>query len=178
MAAASSPRETMLRDMKYEKMAPTLNHSRIRRAISRYLVSPTHDYRILASCREFLEQERDAAIHPQRRENLTFEIRALDVFERSLNALGIAGTNFELAPPAAPIKVGELSVSVQPTAHIRVRRPRGVDLMGAVIIDTAKGQTPKSDAAKYRTNRAMVYSAIIVHQYRQLCTWQTLGQQA
>jgi hypothetical protein len=164
MAAEASRRETLLRDMKYQKMAPTLNHSRIRRAIARYLASPTHDYRILASCRETLERERDAAANPQR-QNLTFEIRALDVFERSLNALGIAGVNFELAAPATPLKMEGVSVSVQPTAHIRVRRPRGVDLIGAVVIDTAKGQTPKTEVTKRRAEREMLYSAIMVHQY-------------
>ncbi|WP_428489671.1 hypothetical protein [Rhodopila sp.] len=165
MAADAAPRETLLRDMKYQKMAPTLNHDRIRRAIARYLASPTHDYRILASCRETLERERDAAVNPQRRENLTFETRALDVFERSLNGLGMTGLNFELAAPSPALKIGGVSVSVQPTAHIRVRRARGADLMGAIVVDTAKGQTPKTEPAKRRTNKAMYCSAIMVHLY-------------
>jgi hypothetical protein len=50
--------------------------------------------------------------------NIIFALRALETFERSLNALGLDGLNFENAPAARPLRIEGVSVSVQPTAHI------------------------------------------------------------
>jgi hypothetical protein len=165
MAADDGPRETILRGMKYERIARTLIYRHLYRAVSRFLVSPTHERGILAECRRALEDERSAASSPQQRENLTYEIRALEAFERSLNALGIGGLNFELARAASPLKIERVSISVQPTAHIRVKRPRGSDLIGAIVIDTAKGQTPRTDAARLKVLNGMTHSAVLLHEY-------------
>jgi hypothetical protein len=75
--------------------------------------------------------------------------------------------NFELAAAtgAAPVRVEGVSTSVQPTAQIRVRRARGADLIGAVIVDTAKGQAPKTDRAKAKLTNGMHHAAIMLHQY-------------
>jgi hypothetical protein len=165
MAADDGPRETMLRDMKYERIARTLIYRHLHRAISRFLASPTRERGILADCRRTLESERMAATSAQQRENLTYEIRALEAFEASLNALGMAGLNFELAAAASPLQVEGVSISVQPTAHVRVSRPRGVDLVGAVVIDAAKGEAPKTETAKIKVADGMAHSAILLHQY-------------
>lgn len=165
MAADASPRETILRAMKYERIAPTLLYDRLRRTIPRFLASPTRDRGILAECRSDLVRRRDSATSPQQAENLTYEIRALEAFESSLNALEIGGLNFELAAAAAPLRVEGVSISVQPTAHIRVRRSRGVDLAGAVIIDTAKGALAKTDKARAKLTNGMHHAAIMLHQY-------------
>jgi hypothetical protein len=151
--------------MRYERLARTLIYRHLRTAISRFLASPVRDRGILAECRRILEDERAAATSVQQRENLTYEIRALEAFEASLNALGMAGLNFELAAAAVPLHIEGVSISVQPTAHVRVRRPRGVDLIGAVVIDTAKGETPKTDAAKIKIADGMEHCEILLHQY-------------
>jgi len=165
MAAADGPRETMVRDMKYERKARTLVYRHLYRAIPAYLTSPTRDRGLLLRCREALEHERDAAANPQQRENLTYEIRALEAFENSLNALGMGGLNFYPAPAAAPIKNEGVSISVQPTAHIRIRRGRGVDLVGAILVDPAKGDAPKTDISQARVTDGMEHAAILIHQY-------------
>jgi hypothetical protein len=165
MAADEGPRETLLRDMKYERLGRTLNYRHLYRAIPSFLTSPTRDRGILVRCRMALEHERESAMSPQQRENLTYEIRALEAFEGSLNALGMAGLNFERVAAAAPVKIGAVSISVQPSAHIRVKRPRGVDLIGAVVIDPAKGVVPKTDAAKLKVKDGMLHAAIMIHQY-------------
>jgi len=97
--------KTILRAMKYERIAPTLLYDRLRRTIPRFLASPTRDRGILAECRSDLVRRRDSATSPQQAENLTYEIRALEAFESSLNALEIGGLNFELAAAAAPLRL-------------------------------------------------------------------------
>jgi hypothetical protein len=89
----------------------------------------------------------------------------LDAFERSLNALPLSGWNLELVPAARPLKISNVSVSVQPTAHIKLRRARGVDLAGALLIDMAKGVTLKTDKAKSRATEGMGFAAMLLHQY-------------
>ena len=165
MAADDGPRETILRDMRYERLARSFIYRQLRPAVAAFLASPTRDRGILARCRTRLEHDRNDASHPQKRENFNYELSALDAFERSLNALGGQGMNFEAAPPAAPLKIEGVVVSVQPTAHIRQRRPRGCDLVGALIVDLAKGTTPKTDETKARVASAMRYGTILVHQY-------------
>lgn len=165
MAADDGPRETMLRDMRYERLARTLVYRTLRLAVHSFLVSPTRDRGILARRRDGLERERANATSPQQRENFTYELRALDTFEASVNALGMAGLNFERAAPAAPLSIEGVSVSVQPAAHIRARRPRGAPLIGALIVDVAKGQTPKTDSAKARVSDGMRHAAILTYQY-------------
>lgn len=164
MAADDGPRETMLRDMRFERLARSLVYRRLRHAVARFLVSPTRDRTILENCRNHLEQEKVAATSPQQRENCVYELRALEVFERSLNALEIHGLNFEHSPAVPPLKMEGVAVSVQPTARIRVRRTRGHDLVGAIVLDVAKGIEPKTEASKARCIRAMLHSAILVHQ--------------
>lgn len=165
MAAEDGPRETMLRDMRYERLARSLVYRHVRRAISSFLASPTRDRVILARCREALEHEKTLAASPQQRENITYELRALEAFEKSLNALQLAGLNFELTRPAPPLVIEGVAISVQPTAHIRVRRPRGTDLVGAVLVDIAKGIEPKTPEAQYRLTNGMRHAAMLVHQY-------------
>jgi hypothetical protein len=105
MAADDGPRETILRNMRYESLARTLVYRHLRRAVARFLASPVRDLGILSKCREDLESERNNATNPQQRENLSYEIRALAAFEQSLNALGVTGLNFSHAPPAMPLKM-------------------------------------------------------------------------
>ncbi len=164
MAADDGPRETMLRDMKYERLGRTLTYRNLRPAIVRYLTSPIRDRGILAECKIALEHQRESAVG-QQRENFNHEIRALDAFERSLNALDVQGLTLEKAPAATPLKVDGVSISVQPTAHIRAVRPRGCDLVGAIIIDPAKGVDVKTELAVAKRKEGMECAAMIVHQY-------------
>lgn len=165
MAADDGPRETMLRDMRYERLARTLLYQSLRRTVTRFLLSPTRDGRILADCGEQLEREREQAISPQRKDNLTRELRGLEAFERSVNALEIGGLNIEAAPPATPLVIEGVSVSVQPTAYLRVRRPRGSDLVGALIVDLTKGIAPKTAVAIEKVRSGMEHAAAIVHRH-------------
>ncbi|WP_128080079.1 hypothetical protein [Roseicella frigidaeris] len=165
MAADDGPRETMLRDMRFERLSRTLIYRFLRPAVTRFLTSPTRDRGILHRCRATLEHEIAAASNPQQRENLTYELRALQAFEGSLNALEMAGLNFEPAQAAPPLRIEGVTVSVQPTAHIRVRRPRGTDLAGAIVVDVAKGIALKSDEAVARRSDGMRHAAVLVHEY-------------
>lgn len=165
MAADDGPRETMLRHMRFERLARSLTYRNLNRAVRSFLASPTRDRRILAQCRIDLEHAKAGATSPQQRENYAYELRALDTFERSLNALELGNFNMEMAGPAAPLRIEGVAVSVQPTAHIRASRPRGADLVGAVVIDLAKGTEPKTEEAKYRVRSGMEHAAILVHQY-------------
>jgi hypothetical protein len=63
------------------------------------------------------------------------------------------------------LEIEGVTVSVRPSAHIRVSRQRGADLHGAVVIDVAKGIEPKTDDAKARLKDGMTHSAIILHQH-------------
>jgi hypothetical protein len=163
MVADDGPRETILRNMRYERLAPTLMYRHLYRAIPRYLTSPTRDRGILTKCRLDLENERASAATPRARDNISYALQALDAFERSLNALPLTGWNLELAPPAKPLRVNGVSVSVQPVAHIRIRRPRGCDLIGALLVDVAKGA--QTDDAKARASRSMSFASMLVNQY-------------
>jgi hypothetical protein len=126
--------------------------------------SPTRDRRILAECRIALEEAIQGEQNPQKKDNLKYELNALAAFERSLNALEIGGLNLEKAAPRR-LEIEGVSVSVRPSAHIRVSRQRGANLHGAVVIDVAKGIEPKTDDAKARLTNSMTHSAIILHQH-------------
>lgn len=165
MAADDGPRETMLRDMRFERLSRTLIYKHLRLAVARFVASPTRNRSILEECRRRLEDEKASATSPQQGENLAYELRALDAFESSLNALGMAGLNFLPAAPASPLKIEGVTVSVQPTAHILVRRSRGSDLAGAILIDLAKGTTPKSADAIAKRASGMAHAAVLVHEY-------------
>ena len=165
MAAHDGPRETMLRDMRFERLSRSLIYRVLRPAIANFLASPTRDRGILERCRLRLEDQKASASSPQQRENIAYELRALEAFERSLNALEMAGLTFTKAPAATPLRIEGVTVSVQPTAHITVRRPRGTDLVGAIVVDPAKGVAPKSDDAIARRASGMRHAAVLVHEY-------------
>ena len=165
MAADDGPRETLLRNMKYERLARSLTYRKLFQAVTGYLVSPTRDRRILAQCRNELEADKASAKDPQQLENIKHEIRALDTFERSPNALEIGGINLIRAPQASPLMMEGVRINVRPTAHIRVVRPRGPDLLGAIVIDVAKGIEPKTPEAKARLTNGMMHGAILLHQH-------------
>ena len=166
MAADDGPRETILRDMKYERIARSLVYRTLNQAVAGYLSSPTRDGRILAAARATLEAERDAATNPKQRDGFVYELRALDAFERSTNALQISGLQIERAPHTGhPIDIHGLTVNIRPTAHIREVRPRGGSFVGALLIDTAKGIAPKTPEAQRRLTNAMTHAAILLHQY-------------
>jgi hypothetical protein len=165
MVADDAPRETILRNMRFERLAPTLMYRHLYRAIPRFLASPMRDRSILDQCRFDLETERTNATSPRAKDNCTYALRALDAFERSLNALPLASGTLDRAPAAAPLRFNGVSVSVQPTAHIRVRRPRGVDLIGALLVDVAKGADLRTDDAKARASRGMLIATMLRNQY-------------
>src|SRR5208337_4699071 len=83
MAADDGPRETILRNMKYERLGRSLIYRVLRPSIARFLASSTRDRGILAQCRVDLETMRDGATG-QKKENLNYELRALDAFEKSI----------------------------------------------------------------------------------------------
>lgn len=164
MAADDKPRETILRKLKYERIAPSLIYDKLYRAVVGFLTSPTLDRRVLDACRRDLEFERDACAVIQRRENLQYELNALDAFERSLNALNIRSFIFERLPQTGrPVQSEGVHISVRPTVRIRVSRPRGKDLIGALLIDHAKGIPPKTTEAELKLTNAMSHSAAILN---------------
>lgn len=165
MVADDGPRETMRRNMKYERISPTLLYTKLQRAVASYLASPSRDRRILERCRDELEREREHAGSPKARENATYVLRALEVFERSLNAAPVGGLTLTLPPIYKPRLIEGVKVSIQPTALVSIVRPRGSTLRGAIIIDTAKGVEPRSDEARNRTTAAMTHAACLLHDH-------------
>jgi hypothetical protein len=165
MAADDGPRETLLRNMKYERLARSLTYRKLSLAVTGFMVSPTRDRRILAACRQDLEDSKPLTRDPQQLENIKYELRALDVFERSLNMLELGGINLLRPPQTSPLMIEGVRISVRPTAHIRVARPRAPDLLGAIVVDVAKGIEPRSDDAKARATNAMTHSAILLHEH-------------
>lgn len=163
MACEDGPRQTMRRNMKYERIAPTLIFRKVAKSVASYLCSPIRDRRILDRCRDELEQDRDNASNPTARDNAQYAIRALEAFERSLNALPVSGMNITHAPMQKPTMIEGVKVSIQPTALIRVERSRGKPLRGAIIVDTAKGQEPKTDEAKAKATAGMTHAAYLLH---------------
>lgn len=163
MEAIDDRRETMRRNLKYERLAPSLLYSHLHKSVARFLVSPTRDQRILAECRTYLEQEQQNAVSPQQADNAKYALRSLETFERSLNALQIGGVTVEHAPIFRTREVSGVKISVQPTTLLRVARSRGAPLRGAVIVDLAKGTAPKSDDLKARATRAMAFTAMLLH---------------
>ncbi|MGF1627545.1 MAG: hypothetical protein ACFCVH_21920 [Alphaproteobacteria bacterium] len=111
-----------------------------------------------------LEDERDAAINPGKRDNAIYALRGLEAFERSLNALPLSGLRFERAPTFKPLEIEGVKVSVQPHALITQVRPRGKNLRGALVVDTAKGILPKSEEAQAQLTLGMTHSAYLVHE--------------
>ena len=165
MAAEDGPRETMLRNMKYERIARTIGYSELYQAVANFLASPTRDRRILEKCRESLNSQIMLAGTPTAADNLTYQLRALEVFERSLNAMPIGGITLERVGAAGALNLQGVKVSVRPTVHVRAARPKGTDLLGALVIDLAKGTLPKTDEAQARLTKAMTHAAVLVHQY-------------
>lgn len=102
MAAEDGPRETMLRNMKYERIARTISYSELYQAVATYLASPTRDRRILEKCRESLNRQIMLAGTPAGADNLTYQLRALETFERSLNAMDIGSVTLERVGRPAP----------------------------------------------------------------------------
>ena len=57
-----------------------------------------------------------------------------------------------------------MKVSVRPTVHVRAPR-KNTDLLGALVVDLAKGTLPKTDEAQAKLTKAMTHAAVLVHQY-------------
>lgn len=166
MAADDGPRETIARDLKYERIARSLTYRILNQAAGNYLLSPLKDHVILHKCRALLEAEKAAATNPKVKEQYTYQLRALDAFEASLNALGLRDVHFEKWSQDNGLEIEGVKVSVYPTARIRASRPRAKhDLIGALVLDTAKGQSLKSKDGEDRANKAMLHSAAILHDH-------------
>ena len=163
IAADDSRRETILRGMKFERMGQSLSYKDGYLAVGRFLSSPTRDPRILLDYKSYLEDERETAANPTRKNNFASQINAIEVFERQLNALGIGGLTFRLAPMTRSYLVYEgVRINVQPLVEVIQRRPRGADLAGALILDLAIGQTSNKPSILQRQTDAMNYTAILL----------------
>jgi hypothetical protein len=71
---------------------------------------------------------------------------------------------FEKLPQAGhPLLMQGVIISVRPTVRVRVHRPRGKDLIGALVVDTAKGILPKTDDAAAKLTNGMIHAATLLH---------------
>lgn len=164
MAADDGPRETMRRDMRFERVARTIRYDNVRRAIGRFLASPTRSLAILAECEQMLEHEIREARSRERRASLAHELRALQDFQAGLNSLNLGG--FQLWKHGhvfRPMDIEGVTVSVQPDVMVRQVRPRGRDQIGAIIVDVSKGQSCTTDEARRKVEKAMTHSAVLLH---------------
>lgn len=165
MALDDGPRETMRRNMKYERIAPTLMYSKMQKAVASYLCSKTRDVHILQRCRSELEADRGSASSARAAENATYALRSLEVFERNLNALPIGGIWASLPPIYKPHVIEKVKISIQPTAILTVSRPRGKDLIGLLLVDTAKGIEPKTPEAATKLTNGMIHASYLLHEH-------------
>lgn len=164
MAADDSPRETSRREMKYERFGHTLRNDLVRRSIRRFLLSPTRDLAILASCEDHLKAKIAEATTHGARENLMHQLRALNDFQRGLNELGISGLQLWTKRHFfRPLSFEGVTISVQPFALVRQPRMRAKDQIGALLIDVAKGPSCKTDEAQRKAEKAMIYAAVLLH---------------
>lgn len=164
MAADDGPRETILRDAKYERLARTLLYRDVQQAVAQYIASHTRDRRILRDCRTALEGKLLAASDPTRRNNLAYELQALDKFESALNELGIAGVTGALVSNRnTAMRMEGVSISIRPTAWLTQARMRSADRVGAVLIDFAKGQPLRTELAEEKARNAMEHIACLLH---------------
>lgn len=163
MAADEGPRETLRREMKYERLGHTLRNDDVRRAIRDFLLSPTRSLAILASCEDRLRAKISEAASTKARDNLTHQMRALNDFRNGLNELGIHGLQlWTKGHVFRPLSFEGVTISVQPYALVRQVRMRGRDQVGALLIDVAKGPSCKTDEAARKVEKAMIYSAILL----------------
>lgn len=165
MVADDGPRETMRRNMKYERIAPTIIYSKVQEAISSFLASPTRDRGIIGQTRQLLEDEREATPNPTKRDNATYALRSLDAFENSLNALPLAGLQLQRPPKYRPHIIEGVKISIQPTALVTAVRMRGRNLRGAILVDSAKGTEAKTEEAKAQATAAMTHSAYLLNEH-------------
>ena len=165
MTLEDGPRETMRRNMKYERISPTLLYAKLQISIARFLASPIRDRSILEKCRDDLAAQQESAKSAKAAENAKYALRSLEAFERSLNSLPIGGLNLSLPSRSMPHVIEGVKVSIQPTVLVTVKRSRGADLKGALLVDSAKGDEPKTDRAKARTADAMKHAACLLHEH-------------
>lgn len=164
MAADDGPRETILRDAKYERLARSLLYRDVQNAVSRYIASPIRDRKILDGCRKTLEDKQRATSDPTKLNNLAYEVQALDRFEAALNELGISGLQGALVSNQnTGLKIERVSISIWPTAWLTQARPRAADRVGAVLIDFAKGLPLRTEAARLKARNAMEHVACLLH---------------
>jgi hypothetical protein len=166
MASEDGPRETILRNAKYERLGGSLLYRTVQQDVARFLASPTRDRTILVRCRERLVAARNAAVDPKKRARWDLQLAALTTFEERLNRLAIAGIEISLASPRQnKLNIADVAVSVFPTVWLTKRRMRWADLVGGLIVDFAKGDACKTDEAKAKAAKAMMHSAILLHSY-------------
>lgn len=164
MAAEDDRRETILRNAKYEKVAPAIRYRGLSHSVARFL--KTRDAGILASYQTTLEMEIEAAIDPQKKLAKTHELAALQKFWAQHNEMGLAGVEAEYVSTRLPkLDLHGVQISVFPTVWLTQRRARGADLVGAAIVDVAVGVDAKKEETKARQTRAMAYTAYLLHNY-------------
>lgn len=164
MAADDGPRETLLRDSRYEREFRSISYRPVNDIVTRFMSSPTRSRVILAEGRDALSQQREAAIDPKAQSNIDLQIAALDAFERALNIIAMAGLEFERVSLKQPkLNLSGVEISVSPTVWVRQRRTRGRDRLGALIIDPAKGDLLKTDEARAKNKKAMQVSTSLMH---------------
>lgn len=166
MAADDGPRETILRDMKYERIARTLSYRDLYACVAAFLSSPNRDYSILGEFRQLLNNAEINAAFPQQRENVRHQIRALEAFGKSLNALPLGGIMMTKSPISRRwLDIEGVRIHVQPTVDIRIRKPKLPHRIGAIVVDLAKGNIPKTEAAEIKLTESMVHSAVLLHEF-------------
>ncbi|NMJ42811.1 hypothetical protein GWK16_16315 [Roseomonas sp. JC162] len=163
IAADDDPRDTIVRGMKFERIARSTLYRTVRMAIARYLAGQSRDPTILEACRADLLNRRRSATSQQQSRNLDHEIAALDAFQKASPHLDTAGCIVTRASIQRPMVIEGVTVSVQPTIWLRFNRNRGLDLAGAVIVDPAKGGMLKSADAQAAALLASQVTAVMVH---------------
>ncbi len=164
MAADDGPRETLLRDSKYERLYRSIGYRDVNRTVRRYLSSATRSRTIILDGRDALEQRKESAGDPKELTNIDLQIAALDAFDASLNTLPIAGLEFEaVGNRLQRIKMEDVEISVFPTVWVRQRRTRGRDQLGALIIDPAMGTALKTPQAIAKDQRAKEVACSLLH---------------
>lgn len=164
MAADDGPRETFLRDAKYERLYRSIGYRDVNRTVRRFLSSPIRSKAILLDGKEDLERRKAGSDDPKERANIDLQIAALNAFETSINMLPIAGVEFEaVGNRVQSMYIEGVAISIYPTVWVRQRRSRGRDQLGALIIDPAMGTPLKTPEAASKDRRAKDVACSLLH---------------
>ncbi len=165
MTSSERRRETIVRDAKYQSVVVVSYYRAADVAISRFLSDPIRNWRVIHQAMADLQKKAEAPdVKPGTRERLLNNMEALAAFERNYNSLGLTGlrlTPIHGAQPKTPLEGVKLSIALD----FIVAGPLNEALVGGLLFELSKGQSPKTAPAKARLAAFAQHAATLVHMH-------------